>query len=199
MRTSIRIFAVLAVALVAGASSGCMSMLTPSSRAVHVTSSVRGTVASSSGQQVLTPGLLVLDRADDHAIQFSAPGHDPQTIVIRSHNKPGLWIGSIVLNTLAFGWWSLGIGTVIGVAVDASTGSLRDLPEDGSAAPLPRRGSSEPYAQPPPPPQAPPAASSSPPAGPPGPRAKIFCPRCGVRYSDEADSYCRICGTRRPE
>jgi hypothetical protein len=39
-------------------------------------------------------------------------------------------------NTAIWGWWSLGIGTAIGMITDATTGALKDIKIDGIYVPL---------------------------------------------------------------
>jgi hypothetical protein len=107
--------------------------------------------------ETCTPGVLRLARKRDHVLELSRPGHAPRTVHIASRHDPARWVGSFVLNFFAFGWWSGGIGMVIGVTVDVVHGSVKELEPDAVFVPLlpePRReaapaGESVPAARPP--------------------------------------------------
>jgi hypothetical protein len=128
-----KLFALVALMLLVN--SGCMTMFTSASYPVKVTSKTPGIkVRADNGVTITTPGEFLLSRSDDHdlfVLGSSDSEHETiaRTIHIESKSKAGNWAGSILLNTAAFGWWSIGIGTVVGVGSDAAAGRLKGLPD----------------------------------------------------------------------
>jgi hypothetical protein len=130
--------AIAALALLPLAASGCMSMLASdggdsrcATAGVQVLTAPPGATARTArGDHITTPGVLRLDCRTDHVIEIVCPGHRPQVVVVRSEQSGARWVASFVLNFLAWGWWTGGVGMVVGVVVDAVHGSLKELSPD---------------------------------------------------------------------
>ena len=95
-----------------------------------------GATAQIGIQTVITPGILLLEKDKDHTILITKENHKSVQIRLFSRTRAAKVAGSFWLNTLAFGWWNFGIGTAIGMTVDAATGSLKGLASDSVLIPL---------------------------------------------------------------
>jgi hypothetical protein len=213
------------LALFALGSSGCMTMIAPPRQAVFIQTDPPGATVRVGGQTMVSPARVLLDTREDWIIEASAPGYLSQTALVDSHYSAGKVAGSILLNFAAWGWWTLGIGGIVGIAVDIGSGSLEELgpshvylylqavpggPRDYSR-PLPVAAAGDALAMPLPPtataaPQAaakPPVAAAGAQGGPaydpwkqPAPAAQVFCTNCGRKLAPE-DIYCPGCGKKQ--
>ncbi len=126
-----------ALAALALACAGCMTMIAGEEAEVQVLTAPPGAkVTTAHGQTISTPGVLRLRRDRNHVIQISHTGFRVAVVRVRSRHDPYGWAGSIGFNFLAWGWWSGGIGLVIGVVVDVVHGSVRELEPDTVFVPL---------------------------------------------------------------
>lgn len=83
------------------------------------------------GMEQKSPAVFTLEKKKNYQIIVKKEGYKSVIINLRSQVKGGDVGTSFVTNTLAWGWWTLGIGTAIGMIADASTGSLVNLDSDG--------------------------------------------------------------------
>lgn len=194
---------ILVALLAALLSSGCMTMFVSKTYPVKVTAGGRPgvQVRGDNGVTISTPGELLLARDVDHELFVIGPDGAPvKTVRIESRNKTGNWVGSILMNGAAWGWWSLGIGAVIGVGSDVASGSLKGLPDVVDVDALPAAVAHAPAVV------APPALEEAPRSAPPPAvgagdafdriSAPAFCSGCGRRFA-AAEAFCSGCGAKR--
>lgn len=87
-------------------------------------------------QSFTTPGILQLAKNRSHKIVITKEGYKTVYINVTSKVRAGGVTSSFLSNTGAWGWWTLGIGTAIGMITDTTSGSLRDINVDGIYIPL---------------------------------------------------------------
>jgi|GEM_PF-960545 len=87
-------------------------------------------------QAFISPGMLQLARSASHQITISKEGYKTVYINVSSKMTSGALAGSFLSNTAAWGWWSFGVGTALGMITDATSGSLRDVKIAGFYLPL---------------------------------------------------------------
>ena len=111
--------------------SGCATIMRGSGRtiaSVSIITEPQEANISCDGQKLISPTTVNLDRATDHSIIITKAGYKTVSIKLRSGVRPFKGVGaSLVENTAAWGWWTLGIGTAAGMIVDATSGSMKDL------------------------------------------------------------------------
>lgn len=83
------------------------------------------------GMEQKSPAVFTLEKKKNYQVIIKKEGYKSTIINLRSQVKGGDVGTSFVTNTLAWGWWTLGIGTAVGMITDASTGSMVDLDADG--------------------------------------------------------------------
>lgn len=99
--------------------SGCAAIFNDTRETVTFDSNPRGAQVSVNGVPIgATPVAAELTNEDDHQIQVSAPGYQPVTAFLTS--------------SLGAGWLILDIflGGLVGIIVDAATGSWYELDAD---------------------------------------------------------------------
>ncbi len=126
------IFRFCAISLVATMLTGCATTFGRHHDEESVTfdSNVPGVEVICSGKRVETPGSIPLMQSKTHSCTAQKEGYEKKAFQIRSGTS---WSGfgfSTALNTAAWGWWTLGIGTAIGWLVDWPSGSMRNLKEE---------------------------------------------------------------------
>ena len=83
-----------------------------------------------SGRRTLTPGSFPLRQSKNHACTAQKEGYEKKVFEIRS-GVSGSGLGhSFATNTATWGWWTLGIGTAVGMLVDLPAGSMKNLTEN---------------------------------------------------------------------
>jgi membrane-bound inhibitor of C-type lysozyme len=112
---------------------GCATVTRGTTNQVQIVSEPSGALARTSlGHQCSTPCTLQLSRKDEFSVTFAMPGYEEQTIVVKTQIA-GAGAAGFAGNVL--------VGGVIGMGVDAATGStLEHVPNPVSAVlrPLPR-------------------------------------------------------------
>ena len=114
--------------------SGCATTtrgFTGTESSVFITSDPLGATAIAGGQVVTTPGRLATSRTRKQVVVVKKEGYQTRKVELPvgfSWKQFGLSLGG---NTATIGWWTLGIGTVIGMVVDAFSGAMRDVKTDG--------------------------------------------------------------------
>ncbi len=94
-----------------------------------------------SGESVRTPGNLKLRQSRDHNCKALKEGYESRYFRISSSTSREGFRYSTRINTAKWGWWTLGIGTLTGWAVDFVSGAMRDLNQDRYYLQLQPRGS----------------------------------------------------------
>jgi len=113
--------------------SGCATMIrgaTGTTTPVTVRTDPSGATVIVGGQESTSPAVFTLEKKKNYQIVIKKKGYRSVIINLRSRAKAGDVGTSFLTNTAAFGWWSLGIGTAIGMLADAATGSVVDLDTD---------------------------------------------------------------------
>jgi hypothetical protein len=97
---------------------------------VSFDSNVQGVEVNCSGKRVNTPGNIPLRQSKNHACIAEAPGYEKKVFDIKTGISWGGFGNSTAINTAIWGWWTLGIGTVVGWLVDSASGAMRNLKEE---------------------------------------------------------------------
>jgi len=115
--------AVLASALAAVAAGGCATIIQSPRQQVSIGSAPSGaTVSIDNVQRGKTPLVAELKRKDSHVLRIELAGYQPYEATL--HRKVSGWV-----------WGNIVFGGLIGLAVDAVSGSMYKLsPEQVSAA-----------------------------------------------------------------
>lgn len=82
------------------------------------------------GKRAITPGSIALRQSKSHACLAEKVGYRKEVVEIKSGTSWGGFANSFALNTAAWGWWTLGIGTGIGLLVDFPSGAMRNLKQE---------------------------------------------------------------------
>ncbi len=112
--------------------SGCATMFgrQQDEQLVFFNSKIADVEVNCEGKSVKTPGSIALRQSRDHACTAEKAGYQKEVIEVKSGTS---WMGfaqSVALNTAAWGWWTLGIGTGIGMLVDFPSGAMRNLKQE---------------------------------------------------------------------
>lgn len=132
MRRRYRPLSLLLVLVVSA--SGCATTtrgFTGTESYVFVTSDPPGASAIAGGQIITTPGRIATSRTRKQVVVVKKEGYQSRKVELPvgfSWKQFGLSLGG---NTATIGWWTLGIGTIIGMIVDAFSGAMRDVKIDG--------------------------------------------------------------------
>ncbi|HEX8849722.1 MAG TPA: hypothetical protein VF761_09335 [Gemmatimonadaceae bacterium] len=111
------------------AATGCGTILHGPRQAVPVNSNPPGATVQAtpaSGGTITTPGTLDLERKNSYQLTFTSPGYTPATVNL--HNNIGT--GTVIADVLLTG--------LVGVVVDAATGSWYGLVPENVTATLTR-------------------------------------------------------------
>lgn len=119
---------------------GCMTLFTDKEIEVQIVTRPAGATVCVAGQSQTSPCAIRLGRGSDHLVTASLAGYRDATARIASKHSVARWTGSIILNSAAFGWYTLGIGTVLGTGADIATGSVKTLAPDVLEITLEREG-----------------------------------------------------------
>lgn len=97
---------------------------------VMIDANVADVEVNCSGRRVETPGSIPLKQSKSHSCTAKKDGYEKKVFKIRSGTS---WAGfghSTAMNTAAWGWWTLGIGTGVGWLIDWPSGAMKNLKED---------------------------------------------------------------------
>ena len=121
------------ISLAGLALAGCATVTRGTSNQVQIVSEPSGATARTSlGHQCVTPCTLQVGRKDEFAVVFTMPGHEDQTVNVRTQ-LAGAGAAGFAGNVI--------LGGVVGMGVDAATGAtLEHLPNPVSAVlrPIPK-------------------------------------------------------------
>jgi len=90
-------------------------------------SNVKNVEITCSGKSVTTPGSISLKQSRNHSCRAEKEGHAAKTFRIRSILSKKGFQDSTRANTKSWGWWTLGVGTLLGWSVDLLSGAMRDF------------------------------------------------------------------------
>lgn len=82
------------------------------------------------GKRTNTPGSMTLRQSRNHSCVAEKPGYRKEVVEIRSGVSWSGFTHSAAFNTAAWGWWTLGIGTGVGLLIDFPSGAMKNLKED---------------------------------------------------------------------
>ena len=97
---------------------------------VYFDASVQEVEVNCSGKRTITPGSLPLRQSKNHSCTAQKEGYERKVFELRS-GISGSGLGhSFATNTAAWGWWTLGIGTAVGMLVDLPSGAVKNFKEN---------------------------------------------------------------------
>ncbi len=97
---------------------------------VTFSANVQDVEVNCSGKQTVVPGSIPLRQSKSHSCTAVKDGYEKKAFRIQSGTS---WAGfghSTAINTALWGWWTLGIGTVVGWLIDWPSGAMRNLKEE---------------------------------------------------------------------
>ncbi len=123
---------VIVILLLALQTGGCSTIMGrhQDQQLVFFDSNVSDAEVNCEGLRTKTPGTIALRQSKDHACTVEKQGYKKEVVEIKSGVSWSGFAQSVALNTAAWGWWTLGIGTGIGVLVDFPSGAMRNLKQD---------------------------------------------------------------------
>lgn len=80
-----------------------------------------------SGETIATPGSIALKQSRSHTCHAEREGFESKSFRIRSHISKVGFKASTDSNLDRWGWWTLGIGVLVGWSVDFVSGAMRNL------------------------------------------------------------------------
>ena len=112
--------------------SGCSTVFGRQHDEQNVTfdSNVQGVEVNCAGKRVDTPGSIPLRQSKSASCVAQAPGYEKKAFTINSGISWDGFGNSTAINTALWGWWTFGIGTVIGWLVDSVSGAMRNFKEE---------------------------------------------------------------------
>lgn len=132
MKNNLSISFVILILISSLATSGCSTVFGRHHDEQMVTfdANVQGVDIVCSGKRTETPGSIPLRQSKSHACTAKKEGYQKKAFRVRSGTS---WSGfghSTALNSVIWGWWTLGIGTGIGWLIDWPSGAMRNLKDD---------------------------------------------------------------------
>lgn len=122
----------LSVIIMSLALAGCSTMFgrQHDDETVYFDANVAEVEVVCSGKTAVTPGSIPLRQSKNHSCIAKKEGYAKKVFEIRS-GVSGSGLGhSFATNTATWGWWTLGIGTAVGMLVDLPAGSAKNLKEN---------------------------------------------------------------------
>ncbi len=118
--------------LIACELSGCSTLMGrhQDEQLVYFNSNVPDVEVNCEGKQTKTPGGIALRQSANHSCTAEKPGYQREMVEIKSAASWSGFAQSFALNTAAWGWWTLGIGTGIGILVDFPSGAMKNLKQN---------------------------------------------------------------------
>lgn len=122
----------LAALLIALELSGCSTLFGrhQDEQLVFFDASVPEVGVNCEGKRTITPGSIALRQSKSHSCVAEKAGFKREVTEIKSGTSWSGFAHSFALNTAAWGWWTLGIGTGIGLLIDFPSGAMRNLKQD---------------------------------------------------------------------
>jgi len=111
---------------------GCSTMFGRQNDDTLVTfdSNVRDAEVRVSGKTGYTPCSIPLRQSQTHKAQILKEGYRTEMHTIKSGVSGAGFSHSTATNFITWGWWTWGIGLVIGWGVDLASGAMKDLKEE---------------------------------------------------------------------
>jgi len=97
---------------------------------VYFDSNVPDVEVTCSGRRTKTPGSLPLLQSRTHSCTAEHEGYQKKVFKIDSGLSWAGFAHSTALNTVATGWWTMGIGTGLGWLTDAASGAMKNLKKE---------------------------------------------------------------------
>jgi len=118
-----------ALALIVLQVSGCSTLIgrVNNEEEVFFESNVQDAEVICAGRHVKTPGSISLAVTKTHTCSAEKEGYQKKVIQIASGPTWSGFALSTALNTAAWGWWTMGIGTAVGWLVDFASGAMKGL------------------------------------------------------------------------
>jgi hypothetical protein len=112
--------------------SGCATMYGRQNdeKKVFFDSNAEGVEVSCSGKSTQTPGNLELRQSKSHNCKARLAGYESRYFRIHSRTSSEGFDYSTSVNKAKWGWWTLGIGILVGWTVDSVSGAMRTLDRD---------------------------------------------------------------------
>lgn len=122
----------VAILLLAVHCSGCSTLFGrhQDEQLVYFDANVPDVEVVCEGKRAITPGSIALRQSKSHACLAEKSGYRKEVIEIKSGTSWAGFANSFALNTAAWGWWTFGIGTGIGLLVDFPSGAMRNLKQE---------------------------------------------------------------------
>ena len=92
-------------------------------------SNVPNVEVNCSGKRIKTPGALPLIQSRAHTCSAELDGYERNVFQVKSGPSWSGFAHSTALNTAAWGWWTMGIGTGVGWLMDFGSGAMKNLKE----------------------------------------------------------------------
>jgi len=90
-------------------------------------SNISNVEVNCSGKRIKTPGALPLTQSRNHTCTAELEGYERNVFEIKSGPSWPGFAHSTALNTAAWGWWTMGIGTGVGWLMDFMSGAMKNL------------------------------------------------------------------------
>jgi hypothetical protein len=121
-------FKIVASLLLCFYTTGCMTIFGKQNekKTIFFDANVEGVEVNCEGQTVTTPGGISLKVSKSHYCVASKPGYEDMTIRVPS-GFSGSGFGASTAFNLAWAIWTLGIGLILGWAVDGLSGAMKDF------------------------------------------------------------------------
>lgn len=97
---------------------------------VYFDSNIPDVEVTCSGKRARTPGSIPLTQSRNHSCTAEKEGYEKRVFKIRSGASWSGFAESTALNTAAWGWWTMGIGTGVGWLMDFASGAMRNVKEE---------------------------------------------------------------------
>lgn len=122
----------IAILLIAAQMTGCATMFgrQHNEQTVLFDSKIPDVEVTCSGKRIKTPGTIPLRQSETHSCVAEKEGYQRQAFKVRSGATWSGFAHSTAVNTALWGWWTWGVGTVIGWLIDAPSGAMKNLKKD---------------------------------------------------------------------
>jgi hypothetical protein len=112
--------------------SGCMTLFNfhKYEKEISFDSNVEGVDVVCENEKIATPGKIALRQSKNHVCTAEKNGYVKRTFKIQSGISSSGFGSSTATNLGAWGWYTFGVGLLIGWAVDAVSGAMKEFKTD---------------------------------------------------------------------